>query len=146
MLKVYLDNCCYNRPFDDQTHLRITLETQAKLFIQALIIDNQLELVWSYISALENQNNPYENRRLSIADFSKYARQRIMENDIIIGCANQLAEQGLGVADALHLACAMDARVDFFITTDDEILKHKTNKLEIIDPVQFVRIWEKRNE
>jgi len=36
---VYLDNCTFNRPFDDQTQLRISLETQAKLFIQTLIKD-----------------------------------------------------------------------------------------------------------
>ena len=39
---VYLDNCTYNRPFDDQSHLRISLETQAKLYIQSLIKDNQI--------------------------------------------------------------------------------------------------------
>lgn len=30
-MRVYLDNCCYNRPYDDQTQLRISLESQAKL-------------------------------------------------------------------------------------------------------------------
>jgi hypothetical protein len=29
-IKVYLDNCSYNRLFDDQKQLRISLETQAK--------------------------------------------------------------------------------------------------------------------
>ena len=33
-MRVYLDNCCYNRPFDDQAQLRIRLETEAKLEIQ----------------------------------------------------------------------------------------------------------------
>jgi len=33
-LKLYLDNCCLNRPFDDQIQQRIYLETEAKLFIQ----------------------------------------------------------------------------------------------------------------
>lgn len=26
-MTVYLDNCCYNRPFDDQTQERIHLES-----------------------------------------------------------------------------------------------------------------------
>ena len=34
-IKIYLDNCCYNRPFDDQTYLKISLEAQAKLQIQS---------------------------------------------------------------------------------------------------------------
>jgi hypothetical protein len=37
MLKIYLDNCCYNRPFDDLTIERNRLEAEAKMFIQSLI-------------------------------------------------------------------------------------------------------------
>ena len=33
-LRVYLDNCCFNRPFDNQLQPRIRFETQAKLHIQ----------------------------------------------------------------------------------------------------------------
>ena len=36
-MRVYLDNCCYNRPFDDQTQLKVRLETEAKLFVQQLM-------------------------------------------------------------------------------------------------------------
>lgn len=31
-MRVYLDNCSFNRPFDDQTQIKISLETEAKLF------------------------------------------------------------------------------------------------------------------
>ena len=34
-MSVYLDNCCYNRPFDDQNQLKIAIESAAKLAIQA---------------------------------------------------------------------------------------------------------------
>ena len=34
---VYMDLCCFNRPFDDQSQPRIYLETEAKLFIQRKI-------------------------------------------------------------------------------------------------------------
>ena len=34
-MKIYLDNCCYNRPFDDQTTLKVHLEAIAKSVIQA---------------------------------------------------------------------------------------------------------------
>lgn len=47
---IYLDNCCYNRPYDDQSQIRINLETQAKLYIQKLIVDKKIELVYSYMS------------------------------------------------------------------------------------------------
>lgn len=44
-LKLYLDNCCFNRPFDDQTQLTIYLESQAKLFIQHGILSGTFQLV-----------------------------------------------------------------------------------------------------
>ena len=47
-MKIYLDNCCYNRPFDDQSQMKIHLETQAKLYIQRQIRDGVYDLVWSY--------------------------------------------------------------------------------------------------
>jgi len=56
MLKVYLDNCCYNRPYDDQNQLRVELETKAKLFIQRLITDKKIDLVISYILELNPIN------------------------------------------------------------------------------------------
>lgn len=29
--RIYLDNCCFNRPYDDQTQAKVLFETQAKL-------------------------------------------------------------------------------------------------------------------
>ena len=41
-MRVYLDNCCYNRPFDEQAQLRVVLETLAKLSIQQQMRDGVL--------------------------------------------------------------------------------------------------------
>ena len=59
-MRIYLDNCCFNRPFDNQNQLKIHLETQAKLYIQAQIKQGIYDLVWSYILEYENQMNPFE--------------------------------------------------------------------------------------
>lgn len=72
-MKIYLDNCCYNRPFDDQTQMKIHLETQAKLYIQAQIREGKYDLVWSYILDYENSKNPYEEKRLAIAPWRNIA-------------------------------------------------------------------------
>ena len=47
-MRIHLDNCCFNRPFDDQSQIRINLEAEAKLKIQSDIQDGIIELVWSY--------------------------------------------------------------------------------------------------
>lgn len=36
MLIVYLDNCCYNRPFDDRSNIRNYLEREAVLIIMQM--------------------------------------------------------------------------------------------------------------
>jgi predicted nucleic acid-binding protein len=140
-MRVYLDNCCYNRPFDDQSQIRIVLETQAKLFIQNLVMERERELVWSYISTHENENNPFVNKKTSIRSFSQNAQLVILENETILNDANRYQKDNIKKLDALHLACAKDAGADFFITTDDPLLKYQTSDINIINPVDFVIAW-----
>ena len=66
MLRIYLDNCCYNRPFDNQKDSAIQEETQAKLFIQSLVKYRALELVYSAISVQEIADSPFEENSRSI--------------------------------------------------------------------------------
>ena len=65
-MRIYLDHCAYNRPFDDQSNIKIQLETYAKLYIQDQIKQGSFDLVWSYMLDFENRNNPYEDKRNSI--------------------------------------------------------------------------------
>ncbi len=52
-MRVYLDNCCYNRPFDDQNQLKVLIESLAKLSIQQQMRDGTLEYVWSSVLDFE---------------------------------------------------------------------------------------------
>ncbi len=141
-IKVYLDNCCFNRPFDNQKQIRINLETEAKLFIQSLIINKQIDFVWSFILLFENENNPFEARRQAILNFSKHAIDIISVNQIILQKANEARSTGLRAKDSLHIACAIYAKCDYFITTDDRVLKYKDDNINIIDPIDFIKVWE----
>jgi len=142
MLRLYLDNCCYNRPFDDQTQLKINLETLAKLFIQQLIIDEQAEMIWSYMLFTENFDNPFVQRRDAIMDFSKHAVDTICENNEILQKAQIIQKTGIKGKDSIHIACAIFGKCDFMITTDNRMLKYNSNEIKIVDPIEFIRIWE----
>jgi len=142
--KIYLDNCSYNRPFDDQTHLRISIETQAKLYIQSLIRNGELDLIYSYVCFYENYINPFENKKLSISEFSKNAKYCVIENQAILRTASKIITDKIKPLDALHLSCAINAEADYFITVDDGILKYDTDEILILDPVEFIKYWEKR--
>ena len=135
-MRVYLDNCTFNRPFDDQTQIRIRLETEAKLYIQERIRDGTLELVWSYILDYENLANPFEERRNIIQNWKASAFIDVDAGIEILAKANTLREIGLRNKDALHLACAIAAKCDYFVTTDDVILKKTVGfeDITVIDP------------
>ena len=141
-IKVYLDNCSYNRPFDDQNQLRISLETQAKLYIQSLIVNKRIDLIWSYVCEFENYNNPFENKKLSIAKFSENAIYSVIENKNILMLANKIMRSGIDPIDSLHLACSINTDVDYFITVDDPLLKYNNKEIQIVDPITFIKIWE----
>ena len=138
MLKIYLDNCCYNRPYDDQTQLKISLQTQAKLQIQKEAIMEECQLVWSYILEYENSVNPFEFKRNAIQEWKQVAKEIILENEEILQNANNFKTQGLGTKDALHVACAAYAKVDFFITTDDRLLNKSIDGVNIISPIDYI--------
>ena len=53
-----MDNCTFNRPYDNQNDINIRLESEAKLFIQEKIKDNKIDLVWSSMNSYENNDNP----------------------------------------------------------------------------------------
>jgi hypothetical protein len=139
-MRVYLDNCI-NRPFDDQSQLRIQLEAEAKLFIQRKVCEGQLELAWSYILDYENQANPFDERQEVIQAWKKHAIIDTDETQRILAKAGALTEEGLKSKDALHIACAIEMQCDYFITTDDRILNRMKNSQEIavVDPTTFVR-------
>ena len=137
---LYLDNCCFNRPYDDQSHVRIYLETQAKLYIQQQILAGHYFLVWSYILQFENEQNPHIAHKHEIAKWKKLAKSLITASDDIIARALGYRALGLGVKDALHCACAVEAHADFFITTDKQLINkaHAIAELKVINPLTFV--------
>ena len=73
-MKVYMDNCCFNRPFDDQSQIRIRLEAKAKLFVQDKVREGQPQLVWSYVLDYENSANPFEES-VKIVDPPAFVRE-----------------------------------------------------------------------
>ena len=142
-MKIYLDNCCYNRPFDDQSQIKIHLETQAKLYIQAKIREGVYDLVWSYILDYENGKNPYEERRLAIIPWKTIASSCIAEEtEEILLFAESLAEKGIKTYDALHISCATAAHCEYYLTTDKKLLNTPIPEIKIVSPIVFVNEME----
>ena len=137
---VYLDNCMFNRPFDDQSHIRIRLETEAKLYIQNQIRLQELELVWSYILEFENAQNPHDERRLAIEKWKALATIDIIETLEILASAKQLLEFNIKPKDALHVASAISGKAEYFLSTDDKLVSaiERSKVITALRPTDYI--------
>lgn len=144
MMRIYLDNCCFNRPFDAQGSARVRVEAEAKICVQSDIRAKRVDLVWSYILDMENDANPFEERRMAIADWKAYAVDDVSESRELLACATALVSIGLRPMDALHVAGAIAGDCEYFLTTDDGILSRAAGIPDIIvvSPPEFLRRLE----
>lgn len=140
-MRIYLDMCCYNRPYDDQSSLKVAMETQSKIHIQNLIKAGQYDLIGSYTLDYEVSRNPFEMRRNSIVNFiSENIKGYVGEEraDILKPMAENIMEQGVKEKDAYHVASAIYAKCEYFISTDIRLLKYRTDKIKLVTPIEFV--------
>lgn len=144
-MKVYLDMCCYNRPYDEQSQLKIFMETQSKLQIQHLIKAKKLKLVTSYMLRYECSNNPFEMRRNTIFEFIHKYTHTYVSNEhrsAIEMKAAKIMETGIKFKDACHIASAIYAKCSYFISTDTRLLKYHTNEIKMVTPIEFITEME----
>ena len=144
MKKVYLDVNIYNRPFDDQGQVRIRLETIAIFSIMQNIKSKELSLIWSFIIDYENSINPHDDIRQEVELLSSLASKTIFPGDAIATQAKKFESMGIKPRDALHIACALEAGADYFLTCDDKLIKKasKISGLKILNPIRFIEEME----
>ena len=65
-MKIYLDVCCLNRPFDDQTQDRIHLEAEAVLTIMKFIEAGKWTLLNSDGISYEIDKIPEKERKMKV--------------------------------------------------------------------------------
>ena len=80
---IYLDNCCYNRPFDDQMQERIHLESEAVLSFLNMVQMKKAVIVGSEILELEMNCMMDENKKQKVLDLYKVADMNILYTDKI---------------------------------------------------------------
>lgn len=145
-MRIYLDHCAYNRPFDDQNNIKNQLETIAKLYIQGQIREGKYDLVWSYMSDFENSNNPNEENKNAIQEWENIAKYKCKSSGKIFELGKQIEQNKIRSSDALHIACAIESQCDYFITTDGGLINKSMDEIKIVNPIDFIREMEEQNE
>jgi hypothetical protein len=123
MPRLYLDTCCLNRPFDDQSQERVRAETWAVLLILANVVIGSWELIGSDVVDEEISNIRDPARRLQVRGMARAGTIHVaVERDHALR-GNALEAMGFSTYDALHIACAEGAGADVVLTTDDAMLR-----------------------
>ena len=142
MLKLYLDNCCYNRPFDDLTQEKVNLEASAIETIFRKHINKEIEIYKSMAIDFEISKINYENKRRQVEDlYDAIESIEIAYSQEIKQRAIELREYNIKDMDSLHLAFAESEDVDYFITTDRLLInasKRADLKIKVINPIEFI--------
>lgn len=144
MDKIYLDACCLNRPFDDQTRDRIRLESEAVLLILKNLEKGHAQWIGSNMLEFEVQRIPDMERRRRILEMLKGVALTIISDGKDLERARELQSLGFKAADSLHIACAEKAKCDILLTTDDRMLraaKRNADQLQVhlANPVDWIR-------
>lgn len=131
--QVYLDVCALNRPLDDQSQMRIRLETDAVLLILSYVRTQTIRMVVSPVHFKEVSANPDLPRREHVLALLRiFGTMANLDPLQVRRRTETLLQYGIGVADAAHVAFAELAGSDF-ITVDVRLLR----QLQRID----MKIW-----
>ena len=120
---VYLDVCCLNRSFDDQSQHRVRLEAEAVLSILEMAVAGKLKLASSDIIDDELCQMPDAERREKVELLLAASSKHVSLTTSIERRATEFHKWNISPLDALHLAAAEAAHADCFLTTDDYLIR-----------------------
>lgn len=143
-MRLFLDTCSLNRPWDDQAQVRIHLEAESVIYILDAARNGLEELVSSAYLVAEILGNPDPSRRADVMTLLQPAVLHVPRSDAIQSRARELESWSITGFDALHVAAAEAATCDYLLTTDDKLLHRATRasgviKVKVLNPFDYPR-------
>lgn len=121
-MRIYLDNCCFNRPYDDLRDDMVRMEAEAVIAIIAKCESGEWELCGSdvLLDEIDNATNLVKKQKVLLL-FQAVARYMDLD-DGIVNRAKEVEHSWVKPYDALHLASAEAANADVFLATDRKLI------------------------
>ena len=145
-MKIYLDTCSLQRPLDSRNQVRIVLEAEAVLGVLALLESGKIDLVSSEILLFEIGRNPSLTRQEYALVVLSRAKAFVTLHERVERRARVFETLGIKPLDALHLASAEEAQVDYFCTCDDRFLRMAKAipglRTKAVSPVELIKELE----
>ena len=139
-MRIYMDVCCLNRPFDDISQDRVYLEAEAVLAIVSRCEKGDWVLISSGAIDFELSRLSDMDRLEQAQAIYAVAKERINISTEAEQRAAILQQYGLKPLDSLHVALAEMCCADVFLTTDDRLIK-TANRVKFNIKVSNPIIW-----
>ena len=140
-MRIYFDNCCLNRPFDNLKTNTEHMECEAILSI----IDNCGTEEWLYFSSDplfdEILETPDQDKREKLMILYHSAAEHIGFTEEIFSRAKQLEQSNIKSYDALHLASAEAANANVLLTTNRRFInaaKRANSHIPVKNPLTWL--------
>jgi predicted nucleic acid-binding protein len=111
------------RLLDQGSQTRVRAESRAVEEFFAFVFLGRVRWIVSEVLEAEILANPDSDMRSEALRLLHAAAERIVLTDDTFHRANVLERLGYGAFDALHLACAEQAKVDTLLTTDERFTR-----------------------
>ncbi len=137
---IYLDICALCRPFDDQSYLRIRMETEAVNLILLKIKEGFYQMVVSPVHIKEIEAISDEIERIQLLTLlNNYGKATEVDIRATRERAEELIKFGFGIADAAHVAFAEMASAEFISCDGKLVKKCKRHKIKVWcgNPIAF---------
>jgi len=141
-MTIYLDSCCYNRPFDRQSQARIRAETAA---VRSVVAWAQLYGYAVFGSEALDRELGNIKERVKYKQVQDFYRETVtcralLKKAVLDHYFPVAVSAGISCSDARHLCHAISAGADYLLTTDDDFINFAAGlalPVVVINPINF---------
>lgn len=141
-MKIYLDNCCYNRILDDRSYSQIYYERNSILLVLELSEKSVVQIVGSEMLKREMEDTKDIYKRSILQMMYGLCAEEIKITSAILDRAEEIRHcSNIRFKDSIHLACAEAAEVDALLTTDKKFMNNSSRiktYTKVMNPNQWL--------
>lgn len=141
-MRLYLDCCCYNRPFDDSVDNNVSDEGNAVYTIIKRALTNDDIIIGSPMLDKEIDNIKDSQKHFDVKMLYNAASVFVDYDDMIILRSAEIRQNtAIHLADSIHLASAEFGKADIFLTTDLRLIrscKQLNLKFRVLNPLEYL--------
>lgn len=124
-MRIYLDNCCYNRLLDDRSYSQIYYERNSIMLILELAEQSAIQIIGSQMLVREMADTRDLYKCAVLQTVYGLCSEEVRITTQILERSEEIRHSSnIKYKDSLHLACAEAAKADALLTTHRKFMNN----------------------